>query len=328
MGTTSIEAVAAAAPKARKWFQLYMWRDRAAAARWSQRAQRRGYEALVLTVDVPVAGPRLRDVRNGFSIPPKLTCETVANAAVHPGWWVNLLTTEPLRFASLQSWGATIAELIDLLFDPTMTMDDVRALREDWSGPLVVKGMQTVEDARRVVAAGADAVVVSNHGGRQLDRAPDPAAGAAGRGGAVRGPRRGVGRHRDHGRRRRRRGSRSRRRACLVGRAYLYGLMAGGERGVQRAAEILAREVRRTMQLLGVAQSPSSRRTVRLRRERATVPPGPARSYGAPWTSSRSCRRFEQFAYTFGGVAPIRRITPGTVLRLWSEDAFCGVLRA
>jgi L-lactate dehydrogenase (cytochrome) len=252
MGTTSLEDLAAAAPKARKWFQLYVWRDRAAGADLIARAAQAGYEALILTVDVPVGGPRLRDARNGFTIPPKLKPKTLGNALVHPAWWFNLLTTEPLRFASLDTWNATIAELIDELFDPTMTIDDLEWLRSMWAGPLVVKGIQTVEDARRVVAAGADAVLVSNHGGRQLDRAPVPLrvlpdvldavgseaevwvdTGIMSGADVVAAVALGA-------------------RAALVGRAYLYGLMAGGERGVERAAEILSGEVRRTMQLLGV----------------------------------------------------------------------------
>jgi L-lactate dehydrogenase (cytochrome) len=252
MGTTSLEEVAAAAPKGRKWFQLYVWRDRAAGADLIARAAQAGYEALILTVDVPVAGPRLRDARNGFTIPPKLKPRTLGNALVHPAWWFNLLTTEPLRFASLDSWDATVAELVDRLFDPAMTIDDLEWLRSSWAGPLVVKGVQTVEDARRVVAAGADAVLVSNHGGRQLDRTPIPlrvlpdvvdAVGSQAEvwvdtgimtgGDVVAAVALGA-------------------RTALVGRAYLYGLMAGGERGVERAVEILSAEVRRTMQLLGV----------------------------------------------------------------------------
>jgi L-lactate dehydrogenase (cytochrome) len=252
MGTTTLEDLAAAAPGARKWFQLYLWKDREASAALVERARAAGYEALVLTVDTPVAGPRLRDVRNGFTIPPALTLRTVANAAVHPRWWVDLLTTPPLEFASLRSWEGTVAELVDRVFEPAATIADVRALRETWSGPLVVKGVQGVADARAVVDAGADAVLVSNHGGRQLDRAPTPleqlpsivqAVGDRAEvyldGGVLDGAdvvaavAMGA-------------------RACLVGRAYLYGLMAGGERGVQRAADILAKEVARTMQLLGV----------------------------------------------------------------------------
>ena len=251
MGTTTIEDLASAAPGARKWFQLYLWKDREASAALVERARAAGYEALVLTVDTPVAGPRLRDVRNGFTIPPALTLRTVANAAVHPRWWVDLLTTPPLEFASLRSWGGTVAELVDRVFEPAATVADVRALREAWGGALVVKGVQGVDDARAVVDAGADAVLVSNHGGRQLDRAPTPleqlpaivqAVGDRAEvymdGGILDGAdvvaavALGA-------------------RACLVGRAYLYGLMAGGERGVQRVADILAKEVARTMQLLG-----------------------------------------------------------------------------
>ncbi|MGY1693847.1 MULTISPECIES: alpha-hydroxy acid oxidase [unclassified Geodermatophilus] len=252
MGTTTIEELAAAAPAVRRWFQLYLWRDRAASAALVERAAAAGYEALVLTVDTPVAGPRLRDVRNGLTIPPALTLRTVADAAVHPRWWIDLLTTEPLEFASLRSWGGTVAELADRVFEPAATPDDVRALRETWSGALVVKGVQTAEDARVVVDAGADAVVVSNHGGRQLDRAPTPLEELPAVVAAV--------------------GDRAEvyldggildgadvvaavalgARGCLVGRAYLYGLMAGGERGVQRAADILAGDVTRTLRLLGV----------------------------------------------------------------------------
>ena len=257
MGTTSVEALAEAAPGARKWFQLYLWRDRDASRALVERAKAAGFEALVLTVDTPVAGPRLRDVRNGFSIPPALTLRTFANAAVHPRWWIDLLTTPPLEFASLRSWEGTVAELVDRVFEPAATIADVRALRETWSGPLVVKGVQGVADARAVVDAGADAVLVSNHGGRQLDRAPTPleqlpaiVAAVGDRaevyldGGILDG---GILDGADvvaavaMGAR-----------ACLVGRAYLYGLMAGGERGVQRATDILARQIANTMQLLGV----------------------------------------------------------------------------
>jgi L-lactate dehydrogenase (cytochrome) len=252
MGTTSLEALAAEAPGARRWFQLYLWRDREASAALVERARAAGYEALVLTVDTPVAGPRLRDVRNGFTIPPALTLRTMANAARHPQWWVDLLTTEPLEFASLRSWQGTVAELVDRVFEPAATVADVRALRESWPGALIVKGVQGVDDARAVVDAGADAVVVSNHGGRQLDRAPTPleqlpavvqAVGDRAEvyldGGILDGA--DVVAAVAFGAR-----------ACLVGRAYLYGLMAGGERGVQRVVDLMSREMTRTMQLLGV----------------------------------------------------------------------------
>lgn len=253
MGTTSIEEVAKAGPDAHKWFQLYVWKDRSAGEDLMARAKAAGYEALMLTVDVPVAGARLRDARNGFSIPPALTVKTVVDAATHPAWWMNLLTTEPLTFASLSSWSGTVADLLDKLFDPTMTIADLEWIRASWDGPLIIKGIQTVEDARRVTDAGADAVVLSNHGGRQLDRAPVPlrllpdVAEAVGdrtqvwvdtgiMSGADVVAALALGAD-----------------ATLVGRAYLYGLMAGGERGVDRAVEILEREVRRTMALLGVS---------------------------------------------------------------------------
>ena len=202
-------------------------------------------------MDVPVAGARLRDVRNGLTIPPSLTLRTVLDAAAHPWWWFNLLSTEPLAFASLTSWEGTVAELINSMFDPSLTVRDLAWLRDTWSGPLMVKGIQHVDDARMVVDAGADAVVVSNHGGRQLDRAPTPLevlpavveavgdraevlvdGGIQSGADVVAAVALGA-------------------RACLVGRAYLYGLMAGGERGVQRALDILTSELIRTLQLVG-----------------------------------------------------------------------------
>lgn len=252
LGTTSIEDVAAAAPLARKWFQLYVWRDRAAGEELMIRAQTSGFEALVLTVDAPVAGKRLRDVRNGFSIPPKLTLRTFADMSLHPRWWLNLLTTAPLTFASMEGWDRTIAELMDALLDPTMTMDDLEWVRSVWKGPLIIKGIQTLDDARRMAEARVDAIVLSNHGGRQLDRAPVPLrllprvveavgdgtevwldTGVMSGADVVAAVALGA-------------------KAVLVGRAYLYGLMVAGERGVERATQILADELRRTMQLLGV----------------------------------------------------------------------------
>jgi L-lactate dehydrogenase (cytochrome) len=252
MGTTSPEDLAAAAPDGRRWFQLYLWRDREASRDFVRRAHAAGYEALVLTVDVPVAGPRLRDIRNGLTIPPSLTLRTVTDAALHPAWWFDLLTTEPLSFAAFDRWDGTVGELANQVFDPAATLDDVRWLRETWPGPLVVKGILSAEDARAAVDAGADAVVVSNHGGRQLDRAVTPLEQLPGIVRAV-GDRAEV--YLDGGVRN---GAdvvaavALGARACLVGRAYLYGLMAGGERGVQRTADILGQEILRAMQLLGV----------------------------------------------------------------------------
>jgi L-lactate dehydrogenase (cytochrome) len=253
MGTTSIEEVAAEAPEARKWFQLYVWRDRDAGKDLLERAWAARYEALLLTVDTAVAGARMRDVRNGLTVPPELTPATVLDAAIHPAWWFNLLTTEPLTFASLTEWHGTVAELVNSMFDPTVTFDDLEWLRAAWPGPMLIKGITTVADARAAADHGADGIIVSTHGGRQLDRASAPLEALAPIVDAV--------------------GDRCEvlldtgimhggdivaalalgARGCLVGRAFLYGLMAGGERGVDRAIAILAREVSRTLQLLGVS---------------------------------------------------------------------------
>jgi L-lactate dehydrogenase (cytochrome) len=266
VGTTSIEALAAAAPKARKWFQLYVWRDRAASRDLVERADAAGYEALILTVDVPVAGDRRRDVRNGLTLPPSLTLRTFLEGALHPSWWFDLLTTDPLTFASLTSSEGTVAELINRIFDPVLNFEDLSWLRGIWSKPLIVKGILNVDDARAVVDLGADALVVSNHGARQLDRAPTPLEQLPSIVDAV-GDRAEV--YMDGGIR----GGADvvaavafGARACLVGRAYLYGLMAGGQRGVQRAADILSAEITRTLQLLGVTSvSELTRDLVRLR---------------------------------------------------------------
>jgi isopentenyl diphosphate isomerase/L-lactate dehydrogenase-like FMN-dependent dehydrogenase len=253
MGTTSIEDVRAANPTGRNWFQLYMWKDRDKSMELVARAAAAGFEALVVTVDVPVAGARLRDARNGFTIPPALTPATILNAIPRPAWWFNLLTTEPLTFASLASWQGTIADMIDEMFDPTLDYSDLAWLRSTWNGPLVVKGVQSVADARAATDAGVDAIVLSTHGGRQLDRAPVPFyllpevvrdvgsdvevwldTGIMSGGDIVAAVAHGA-------------------RFTLVGRAYLYGLMSGGRRGVNRAIEILRTQIERTMRLLGVA---------------------------------------------------------------------------
>lgn len=254
MGTTSIEDLAAAAPNGRRWFQLYLWRDRPASRDFVARAQAAGYEALVLTVDTPIPGLRLRDVRNGLTIPPSLSLKTFAEGALHPAWWFDLFTTKPLEFASLKHSEGTLAELVARLFDPAATVDDLAWLRSIWDGPLLVKGILTEADARVVVDAGADGVVVSNHGGRQLDRAVTPLEALPSVLDAV-GDRAEV--YLDGGVMS---GSdivaavALGARAALVGRAYLYGLMAGGERGVRRAADILIREITSTLALLGVTR--------------------------------------------------------------------------
>ncbi|MBF6072116.1 alpha-hydroxy acid oxidase [Nocardia farcinica] len=252
MGTASIEDVAAANPHGRNWFQLYMWKDRDRSMALVERAAAAGFDTLLVTVDVPVAGARLRDTRNGMSIPPALTPATVLDALPRPRWWIDFLTTEPLAFASLDRWSGTVAELLDTMFDPTVTFEDLAWIRDQWPGKVVVKGIQTLADARAAVDTGVDGIVLSNHGGRQLDRAPVPFhllpevarelggdteilldTGIMSGADIVAAVALGA-------------------RCTLVGRAYLYGLMAGGEAGVQRAVDILAGQLERTMRLLGV----------------------------------------------------------------------------
>jgi L-lactate dehydrogenase (cytochrome)/glycolate oxidase len=251
MGTRSIEDVAKAAPTGRNWFQLYMWKDRDRSMALVERAKAAGFDTLVLTVDVPVAGARLRDVRNGMTIPPSLTSKTILNAIPRPAWWINFLTTDPLKFASLDSWNGTVAELLDSMFDPTVTYEDLKWIRGQWKGNLVVKGIQNVDDAVMSIDAGADAIILSNHGGRQLDRAPVPlhllpeVIKAVGNKAEV---------HVDTGIMH---GAdvvaalASGAKFTWIGRAYLYGLMAGGKPGVDRTLEILRTQITRTMKLLG-----------------------------------------------------------------------------
>jgi len=253
MGTTAIEDVAAATGSgARNWFQLYMWKDRDRSLALVERAAAAGFETLVVTVDVPVAGNRLRDARNGMTVPPSITVAGALDALRRPWWWWDFLTTEPLAFASLDRWSGTVAELLDSMFDPTVGFDDLTWIRERWPGKVLVKGVQTVEDAGRLVSAGVDGIVLSNHGGRQLDRAPIPLHLLPS---VVREVGQDLEIHLDTGIMH---GAdivaalALGARFTLIGRAYLYGLMAGGEAGVDRAIEILRTQVVRTMKLLGV----------------------------------------------------------------------------
>ena len=252
LGTTTIEDVVASAPDGRNWFQLYMWKDREGSMALVERAKRAGVKNLMLTVDVPAAGQRIRDYRNGLTVPPRLTAGTVINALPRPAWWINFLTTPSIEFASMKNWEGTVGELLDYMFDPTMTWEDLKWIREQWDGTLTVKGIQNLEDAKMAAKLGADAILLSNHGGRQLDRAPvmlhllsdikkefkkdyeihidtgimhgaDVLAAVA------------LGAQ-----------------FTYVGRAYLYGLMAGGQDGVERALEIMRTQMVRNMKLLGV----------------------------------------------------------------------------
>lgn len=255
MGTRSIEETAQASGDGDRWFQLYLWRDRDRARDLIRRAADAGYSTLVVTVDTPVAGQRLRDVRNGMTIPPKLSMKTVLDASYRPEWWFDFLTTDPLTFASLSDSSGDLPSIINGMFDPTLSIRDLEWIRSEWEGTLLVKGILTREDTRRSLDAGADGLVVSNHGGRQLDRAPVTLQALP----AVRdeaGPDvpivldSGIGSGEDIVAA-----------LCLgadftlIGRAYLYGLMAGGQEGVRRAIELLAEETRVAMTLMGAAST-------------------------------------------------------------------------
>jgi L-lactate dehydrogenase (cytochrome) len=260
LGTRSIEEVAAAGAGS-KWFQVYVWRDRGLVKEMIGRAAASGYEALVLTVDTAVLGRRERDVRRGFSLPPKVGLGTLVDGALHPGWTWRFLRSDPIRFANVSdaasvgdgTTAVTLSEYVNTQFDPGLSWRDVEWMRSVWAGPLVIKGVQTVDDARLAADAGVEAIALSNHGGRQLDSAPAPLDLVAPAADAV-GDRLeiicdgGV-----------RRGSDIVKavalgaRACMAGRAYLYGLGAGGERGVDHVLGLLDADVRRTMALVGAS---------------------------------------------------------------------------
>ncbi|MGI9028550.1 MAG: alpha-hydroxy acid oxidase [Ilumatobacteraceae bacterium] len=259
VATRSIEEVRGVSD-GRLWFQVYAWRDRGLVDELVQRAAEADYEALVLTADTAVLGRRERDVRRGFEMPPRLGLGTLLDGAVHPGWTWAFARAEPIRFANIVGSGlsdgadpVSLAEFTNSQFDADLSWDDVDWLRQRWPGPLLVKGIQTVEDALLAVERGVDAIVLSNHGGRQVDGAPAPidlvAPVREAVGDSVEiicdgGVRRGsdiikavaLGAN-----------------ACMTGRAWLYGLGAAGERGVDLALTLLDQEVHRTMALIGAS---------------------------------------------------------------------------
>ncbi|RAV32659.1 alpha-hydroxy acid oxidase [Corynebacterium heidelbergense] len=252
LGTASIEDVKAANPTGRNFFQLYVMKDRDISYGLVERAAAAGFDTLLFTVDTPVAGARLRDKRNGFSIPPQISLGTIANAIPRPWWWWDFLTTPPLEFASLTETGGTAGELVDKAMDPSIQFADLQTIRDMWPGKLVVKGVQNVADSKKLADLGVDGIVLSNHGGRQLDRAPVPfqllpdvvrEVGAdvdvAMDTGIMHGS--DIVAALAHGAK-----------FTFIGRAYLYGLMAGGEAGVDRAIAILREQIERTMKLLQV----------------------------------------------------------------------------
>jgi len=251
MATTTIEAVAEAT-QPDLWFQLYILKDSGLTKELVDRAAAAGYRVLVVTVDTVVTGHRTRDQRNGLTIPPALTNKTLASIAARPGYWLRMLRGEAIDFANFAGSGAMTIARTGTLFNPTVGWDDIVSLRDGWPGKLILKGPISPEDARRAVSLGADGLQLSNHGGRQLDRAVSPIDLVAPVRESV-GP--DVSLLVDSGVRH---GSDIAvalalgADACAIGRAYLYGLMVGGERGVDQVLDILADQFSRTLHLLGV----------------------------------------------------------------------------
>jgi isopentenyl diphosphate isomerase/L-lactate dehydrogenase-like FMN-dependent dehydrogenase len=249
------EAVAAAATGTRPWFQLYLWRDRGRARELISRAHAAGFAALAISVDVPVAGRRERDHRNGFTIPPRIGPRTIAQGLARPRWSAGFVRGGGLSLGAMRGPRGPVAfaARVNAQMDPSLTWADLEWLREEWDRPLLVKGILHPDDAVRAVAAGVDGVVVSNHGGRQLDGAVSSIAAlpavvaAVGNGAEV---------FLDGGVRRATEVAKALAlgaRACLVGRPVLFGLAAGGDDGARRAIELLREELRTTMALLGCA---------------------------------------------------------------------------
>jgi L-lactate dehydrogenase (cytochrome) len=258
LATRSIEEVRAAS-SGDLWFQVYVWRDRGLTEAMLQRAAAAGYSTIVITVDTAVLGRRERDVRRGFTLPPKIGFDTIIAGALKPAWTQAFLRSEPIRFANVSGSGAAdgadtavnLSRYINDQFEPALAWSDVEWFRQRWAGRIVLKGIQCVADARQACEAGVDGIALSNHGGRQLDDAPAPIELVAPVADAVGGRTAiicdgGV-----------RRGSDVVKAlalgadACSIGRAYLYGLGAAGERGVDHVLAFLAEGMRRTMALNG-----------------------------------------------------------------------------
>lgn len=261
MGTTSPAELAAAVPNSRRWFQLYIMKNRSDSLAVIKQARDSGFETLVLTVDTPVVGLRYRDDRNGLTVPPKIRINTVFAIARKPIWWLNLFTTGKLEFAAFRGWDKALSHLAAAIFDPSTTFKDITWLRSVWKGPIVVKGIQSVEDAKAVAKLGVQGIILSNHGGRQFDRGPVPLeilpdvvkavgnkvevyidggvmSGLDALGAIALGAK-----------------------AVFIGRAYLYGAMANGEAGVDRVVEIMRREFENGMALTGSTNISEVRKT-------------------------------------------------------------------
>ncbi len=265
MGTRSIEEVAAVSA-GRKWFQVYVWRDRELTKDMLARCKDNGFEALFITVDTAVLGRRERDVRRGMSLPPKIGLDTFIEGALRPGWVLEFLRNDPIVFSNVAvstarlgndtedgSSAVSLADYINSQFDPRLSWEDISWIRSQWDGPVILKGVQSIADAEIAVSEGIDAIALSNHGGRQLDTSPAiidlvaPVADAVG--GDIEiycdgGVRRGsdvvkavaLGAN-----------------ACMIGRPHLYGLAAGGEAGVRHVLDFFQDGIEQTMALTGVS---------------------------------------------------------------------------
>lgn len=257
MSTYSIEEVASRS-SGPHWFQVYVWKDRGVVRELIERARAGGYTALCLTVDVQTSGQRERDLRNGFTMPPRFTLSSLFDIALHPQWWWHALSKPPMSFANVKNKAGmgmnsptALGQWVASQLDPSVSFDDLAWMAREWGGPFLVKGIVSAEDAKRAVDCGATGIIVSNHGGRQLDHAIAPldalpavveAVGDKAEVFLDGGIRRGtdiikalaLGAT-----------------ACMTGRCYLYGLAAAGKPGVSRAIELLRSELKRSMMLLG-----------------------------------------------------------------------------
>ena len=256
LATTSIEKIAQATDGP-KMFQLYVWRDRGLLREFIDRAKASGYNALCLTVDFPAPGQRERDLKNGFTVPPKAGLSNILDVLRRPGWLWGLLSKPRMSLENVQGHAAAAKNLFSVIdytsaqFDPSVTWKDVAWMIREWGGPFAIKGILSVDDAKRAVELGATAVIVSNHGGRQLDQSPSPISvlpdmvdalgdraeiildGGVRRGtDAIKALSLGA-------------------KAVMIGRAYLFGLGAGGEDGVSRALQLLTQEIQRSLMLVG-----------------------------------------------------------------------------
>jgi L-lactate dehydrogenase (cytochrome) len=254
VGTVTPEDLRAHVPQGRHWFQLYPTTDDSINADLICRAKESNFEALVVTVDTAIGGRKLRDVRSGFTLPPRVTLSSFSEMACKPGWWMNTISSLPLKLYISDYFerdgGMSSPRLMNLMRNQHLDLNQLELFRSQWEGRFIVKGVLHPDDARRLADMDVDAIIVSNHGGRQLDQAvsslealtrlkqeceiPMIVDGGIQTGrdivtalatGAF---------------------------AAQIGRSYLYGLMAGGQAGVDLALRILLEEFERTMVLLGI----------------------------------------------------------------------------